>query len=235
MVASAIQKIMDLKENLTISVDGKTYWADNHKEVKPAKKKHPQYIGASTLSAIKQFAENVETIEEYPMFIHIVGPQHVQLQCENDEHGRRQLLVDACYQDTDFAFGRHYDLEDFMIKMQAQFVSNENTKALLMLLGNITGGEEQTQADDGITQIVKTKAGVALAGNTKVENPVYLMPRVTFPEIAQPERPFILRISGSQSKDVALFEADGGAWKLAARDSMMKWFATNLPDIPVVG
>lgn len=54
---------------------------------------------------------------------------------------------------------------------------------------------------------------MATIGKEAVPNPVYLKPFRTFTEITQPESAFVLRMRESGGIQVALFEADGGAWK----------------------
>jgi len=55
---------------------------------------------------------------------------------------------------------------------------------------------------------------------------VKLKPYRTFNEVEQPESEFLLRLSdGAQ---VALYEADGGAWKLTARRNIADYLRKQL-------
>lgn len=51
-------------------------------------------------------------------------------------------------------------------------------------------------------------------------------PLRTFYEVEQPSSPFVLRFS--ENAKVALFEGDGGAWKLEAVENIKKWLRTKL-------
>ena len=78
-------------------------------------------------------------------------------------------------------------------------------------------------SDDGITQQVVAKQGALLAADVKV-SPIYqLAPFRTFIEVEQPESEFLFRVS---DKNIfALYEADGGAWKIKAKANIRAFFA----------
>ena len=54
----------------------------------------------------------------------------------------------------------------------------------------------------------------------------------TFSEIEQPESNFVLRVD--RDANIALFEADGGAWKNAAVARIRDYLKWRLSDCPVV-
>lgn len=64
----------------------------------------------------------------------------------------------------------------------------------------------------------------------KVEPKVKLKPYRTFREIEQPASVFLFRLKNRDGAppECALFEADGGAWKLEATDKIGKYFAGEL-------
>jgi hypothetical protein len=68
--------------------------------------------------------------------------------------------------------------------------------------------------DDGVSQAIQAKVGVATVATVQVPNPVVLAPFRTFVEVDQPESELIFRMQNGPR--CALFEADGGAWKLTA-------------------
>lgn len=119
-----------------------------------------------------------------------------------------------------FDFGKYYDLETFMVLMQTCFQRAESWEGIVRVLGTIKDEKVSTSQDDGITQTVTARVGIALAANAPVPNPVTLRPFRTFPEVEQPASPFILRLQSGSAQGAkptaALFEADGGAWKLEA-------------------
>jgi hypothetical protein len=66
---------------------------------------------------------------------------------------------------------------------------------------------------------------------------VKLAPYRTFREIAQPASLFVLRLQTSRHGDkpeCALFEADGGQWKLEAIQALATYLRTALPGLAVL-
>ncbi len=139
--------------------------------------------------------------------------------------------------------------------MREQITSLENLKggavieayehAFAELLGNIldpnTKATEKRQivltvADDGITQQITVKTGIARIGDTELKSTLELKPYRTFREIDQPKSLFLLRLqSGKELPTAALFEADGSSWQLEAIASIKEWLASNIPDVKIIG
>ena len=63
---------------------------------------------------------------------------------------------------------------------------------------------------------------------------VTLKPFRTFREIEQPESEFILRYQNRNGIEAALFEGDGGCWKLDAILRIKEWLSDKT-EIPVIG
>ena len=130
-----------------------------------------------------------------------------------------------------FNFGQWYDVESFIIAMQSCFVQNEDSEKILKVVGNIKEEAVRQTGDDGISQQVTAKTGIATVENIKVPNPVVLAPFRTFREIAQPESKFVFRMQ--QGPRCALFEADGGAWKLDAMARIKEWLEIELEGLKI--
>ena len=110
--------------------------------------------------------------------------------------------------------------------MQSSFVDNEDKALILKVVGNVQEKNVSEAGDDGVTQTVVMKTGVATLENVIVPNPVTLAPFRTFPEIEQVDSEFVFRMqSGPRA---ALFEADGGAWKNEAMRRIKEWLECQL-------
>lgn len=83
-------------------------------------------------------------------------------------------------------------------------------------------------SDDGITQQVMAKQGAMLASDVKISPIIRLAPFRTFIEVGQPESEFLFRISDGNS--FALYEADGGAWKIKAKTNIRMFFEDALAE-----
>lgn len=66
-----------------------------------------------------------------------------------------------------------------------------------------------------------------------VPSPVRLKPYRTFTEVDQPESNFVFRMKEDKYEGVqcALFEADGGAWKLHAMESIQEYLEEQLEGV----
>jgi len=117
----------------------------------------------------------------------------------------------------DFHFGKYFDHEIFVVALQTLFAQTHQRDELLRIFSSIKTEEILEVADNGISQGVVAKAGVALVKAVTIPSPIVLKPFRTFREIDQPESPFVVRVKkGTPLPQVALFECDGGMWKLEA-------------------
>ncbi|GBF73081.1 hypothetical protein PA598K_01366 [Paenibacillus sp. 598K] len=165
-----------------------------------------------------------------PVLLHVESPTTVNVYSTYNRDMRRNLLISAQALLPDIPFSSFMDLERFNILLQSCFVVSETRDKLLAIAGNVQESNVATVGDDGIAQQVTAKTGVATMGNVVLPNPVHLKPYRTFVEITQPESRFIFRMQ--QGPRAALIEADGGAWKLEAIQSIKEFLATILgPEI----
>lgn len=123
-------------------------------------------------------------------------------------------------------FNQRLDYETMMITLKSKFVETPELLELVKLLGTITEENSAQLSDDGFTQTVVVRKGIALKDNKAVNPIVKLKPYRTFNEVEQPESQFLLRLS--EGGYVALYEADGGAWKLQARRNVADYLKSAL-------
>ncbi len=136
-------------------------------------------------------------------------------------------------------WGQYMPPEDLVVWLQTRFVDEDTDDRddVLALVGGLRDSKVREDTDDSYSQKVTTSAGVIGMAETKVENPVLLAAWRTFPEVDQPPAPFVLRFrSGSEGERPtgALFQADGGKWRLDAMASISKWLRGSLPEELVV-
>lgn len=130
---------------------------------------------------------------------------------------------------VDIPFDRKLDYETMMITLKSKFVDTPELRDLVQLLGTITEENNAMLSDDGFTQTVVVRKGIALKDNKAVNPIVKLKPYRTFCEVEQPESEFLIRLS--EGGYVALYEADGGAWKLQARRNVADYLKTALAEL----
>ena len=100
---------------------------------------------------------------------------------------------------------------------------------LLALLSHIDTSQGVSTMDNGVTQEVSVRRGVVLKEQQTVQPIVHLQPYRTFLEVKQPASDFLLRID--KDGHPALYEADGGAWKLEAKRSIAAYLGEQLADL----
>jgi hypothetical protein len=188
-----------------------------------------------SLSGIVQYVqENYD--KQPPVMVHVASPTNVVIYSTFNRDMQRNVLVDSEAMLPKIPLGGFLDSEQFNVILQSCFVQNETRDMVLSLIGNIVEENVKNTSDNGVSQKVVAKTGVAVVDNVVVPNPVTLKPFRTFSEIAQPESAFILRLQEGPS--CGLFEADGGAWKIAAMQSIKEYLdkalATEIEDELVV-
>jgi hypothetical protein len=114
--------------------------------------------------------------------------------------------------------------------IQSCFLPNEASAAVLKVVGNIVEENVQSTSDNGVSQKVTAKAGIAMVTEIDVPNPVVLCPFRTFAEVDQPESKFVFRMRGGDGNGVkaAIFEADGGIWRIYAMQNVKKYLQEKL-------
>ncbi len=198
-------------------------------------------LAVATLSAVQRYlAHNRDGLKLGDLVVHVESPTSVKVLNRLDGEDRTRegyLVATATDMTTNFLNGYHAT-EHFMIGLQTRFVETPARTDLLRFLSNIKTSEVKTALDDGMTQVVEARKGVALVDNVPVPNPVRLHPFRTFRELDQPESPFVLRLQqglNSGLPTAALFEADGGAWRLQAIERIKDWLVIALPpDVSVI-
>lgn len=164
------------------------------------------------------------------LLIQVVSPREVRLLSPLDEDSNRQKILRAvAILPDNIYYDRFIDTERFNIMLQSGFAHNEDKELLLKFTGLIRDEAVKETGDDGISQAVTIKTGVASVGQAVVPNPVILAPYRTFPEIEQVESRFIFRMQ--EGPNAALYEADGGAWKNEAMRRIKEYLVENLKEL----
>lgn len=139
-----------------------------------------------------------------------------------------------------FPFGKFMTQEEFAIKFRSLFVPSDknDTNYVLSFVSRLHGGTAITTEDDGITQQVGVSRGVSgkMTEKATLKPIVKLAPYRTFREIEQPESEFLLRtrLGDNETPLVALFEADGGAWRISAMRRIAEYIANMCSDVKII-
>lgn len=243
MIKEAIEKIQSITiqgmEPRKIEIGGRTYITHNGHEYSD-KPSYPATLRFTTLSGLSDYVEggyDKSFLTGTPI-IHVVDPHLVEYYGEAAPvYASRCDLAKAEPELPErFPFGRFMSGEEFMIRLQALFVQGVgNWQDVVEACAGIKKQDGIEYKDSGVTQTVAVQSGLSLAAMKKLPNPVILAPYRTFPEIEQPASKFILRATdGRTGPELALFEGDGGAWRLTAMAAISEWLKNRLPGIAVL-
>jgi len=192
-------------------------------------------LGVSTLGAVRDYlAANKDALDLGTLVVHVVAPTVVQVLGPLEARARvRETYLHAAAADLADGFvGRFMSLEEFVVGLQVRFADADDRKRVLALLSNVKHETVKTALDDGVTQVIQARAGVALVSDVAVPNPVLLSAYRTFRDVVQPSALFVFRLQSGRAgglPEVGLFEADGGVWKLQATARVREWLAEALP------
>lgn len=187
-------------------------------------------LTVSTLTGLVDYIKaNIDELEG-KLLVQVDSYDEVRLYSPLNSDRKRELYIKAkAILPNNVVYERFMDTEIFNIMLQSAFVDNEGKKIILKYTGLVQDEAVKTTGDDGVSQAVTIKTGVASVGQAVVPNPVTLAPYRTFPEIIQPESKFIFRMK--EGPNAALFEADGGAWRNTAILGIKEYLQEALKDV----
>lgn len=228
MLKAMINRIVELAAPTTYEIDGHTYASECLTRIDPPKYK-PIHIDVTGLDSICKLVRNEAKAVGRKIFIQIERYNKVTVFSTYDEEYERSYLY-RCVADTpNVTVNRFNPYENAVIELRSLYIPNNDTEYLLQLLSSISSESKVVSTDNGVTQSVEAKQGIALSQMVAVKPRVSLKPFRTFIEVDQPESEFLLRIS-SDGK-IGLYEADGGVWKLEATRNVAAYFEEALKDL----
>lgn len=235
--ATFVKAIQDNAETEIVTVTGREY--ATKPVYNPPLPEEPRILALAiaTLSGFSEFClRDLEPEVLATCLIHIESPTRVSLlSAIEGVQKKRQVFVVAQVTDKPYPFGTFQEHSDFMIQVQTMFAPSPGRDTLQRVIGTVKDENVRTSMDTGVTQHVTASAGIALSQDVAVPNPVELRPYRTFREIEQPASLFVVRLQKSGDlPEVALFEADGGAWKSDAFASIRKYLAAAVPNITII-
>ena len=245
-MGAAFQKKSDQLEQDMLDIDGRTYYWNRNtnrwEELKvslPDDEPVPGTIKFFTLDGVIDYIrENVEgLIPDHDsgerLILQVVDETTVALMSKPSTHHKERHAIIKCEAHVPrICFGSYISTDDFNTMLLSNFICTPAREELFKVVKSLTNEQSMNTADDGVSQVVTVKQGVSLASNCQFKNPVPLAPMRTFTEIEQPESNFTLRVN--EKANVALFEADGGAWKNEAVARVKEYLKKNLSEYPVV-
>lgn len=231
MLAKMIDKIVSLKETKTFEINGQTYTDGNLTRIPPHVDR-PRSIDVTGLDSIcKLIRTELDKLDTIVM-VQAVSYRTVEVMTTYQADFSRNILYQAKADVPGLREGWR-EREQALIELRSLFIPNEGTAYLLDLLSRMSNDDSVSTTDNGVTQTVETRQGVALKQVEEIKPRVSLQPFRTFLEVAQPESEFLLRVDAE--KGIGFFEADGGVWKLEAKRNIVHYFEEHLEDLIKTG
>ena len=247
MIKEAIDKVLSLAAPNKVEFGGQTYY---DRDLTMLKSPRPGMVSVSTLQGLADlYNSNLDGVNSGgEALVHITSPTTVEIVSKkSDEQGRRQIWAKSQYP-TDiqkFSFGQWLNTENFIIGLQScfqrTFIEKPDGKVVgdldyvLKVASNVSAESKVTNADDGISQNIEMAKGIVLKEQATLKSRVQLAPFRTFSEIDQPVSMFVFRVREQNgSIHLALFEADGGRWRLDAVASIAKWLKAHFGKVPII-
>lgn len=213
MERTGIEKIVELAAPNVQEIDGRTY---TDKRIIPVERPRVKTLELTTLNSLVKLIQEESIDYITPLIVQVSSYDAVEVFAGIQAADRKRENPYRCKAETiRIQFDQKLDYESMMIALKSKFVQTPELLELVKLLGSITEQSSAQVSDDGFSQNVVVRKGIALKDNKTINPIVKLKPYRTFAEIDQPESEFLLRLS--DGANVALYEADGGAWKLEAR------------------
>lgn len=196
----------------------------------------PRILEVATLESFRDYilagVEDESYLGNDQVILHVVSPTRVEIISSlfGDSNQRFTYLA-AITKPLWVPKEEFVSLEEMNIALKARFTDAGDRDQLILFLGNVVEAKAVTATDDGFSQDVEARRGIAGKDIARVPNPVKLAPWRTFPELDQPLSEFVVRLSGGGENSlpkVGLFLADGGRWELEAKKAIKEWLQNGL-------
>lgn len=239
MLKAAIEKIVSLANPEIYMIGEETYSTVNLRRVDPHVDR-PAMIEFGSLDAIvKSIATEIDRVT-CPVFVIVETPTCVEAVTTYRQDNMQRDFLYRAKPSLPKTLDNWMGHDDAMIALRSRYIETEDTLYIIDLLSSISDQSDVKTTDNGLTQQVTVKQGIALKQTERVKPRVTLKPYRTFLEVEQPASEFLLRMRpGDPEKGkealIGLFEADGGAWKLEAKHSIAQYFEGHLKELIEAG
>lgn len=243
VTATAVKEIADLARQAAIVQEitkGDYTFTDRLLHRLDMDPKSPVVLEFYTLAGFAEYLK-AEAEDDQPL-VHVVSPVRVDAVSKllgRDGHLRRRPASAVCKSAAmhGFAFNQFTSLDSLAIALQTCFEPARGTvDELRRFCASVRSSRTLGIADDGVSQTVEAKRGIAAVQTTPVGNPWILAPWRTFAEVSQPISPFVLRFREDDEPEAGLYETGDARWQVEAVQSIATFVRAALgPDWTVLG
>ncbi|WP_373098266.1 hypothetical protein [Faecalibacterium prausnitzii] len=242
-LADAIATLADLgkraAEPKPLTVKGHNYivtGSGDIEEVEPIEIPKPENVVTRSLSALVALVKTEvdSQFTDLPIYISCEDYKRVRVftKPNHDDDLHRWEPYEAVASDLPpLIEDVRWTFEEAQIRLRSMFQrapegETNDVDYILNLLSHMSVDQSVKSDDNGVTQTVQVRKGVSFVENQRVNPIVKLAPYRTFQEVLQPESEFVFRVYDDRS--ISLTAADGGMWKLAAREAVKNYLNSYL-------
>lgn len=237
MLKEALQYVArlatDSQEIIVKDINGETYIKGDARRI-PSDMASEMRLNSldSTVDYIKDCINGRKF--ELPYVVN-VGYKEIDVYSGLNDRLQRNSLIETTPSLPRISFDQWMDMESFVIQLKTCFVETENLNKLVAIVSSITDESKVSMEDDGFGLKVSQVSGTTIKKPEEFQiNPIVrLAPYRTFTELDQPESRFLLRVRDGGK--MALYEADGGMWKLEAQKNASDYLREALAEEIAVG
>lgn len=215
MIAEALKYVIGLSKPTIEEINGRTYWSSGTPVIEP---EYPT-VELHTLAGLVDWLKTSPDVPKVRIHVAVIDERKVVAYLPaSGPFQQRSTIVESEWDAKGFAFNQFRSLDEFIIGLQTCFVETPDLREIILLASKVSDVRELEQTDNGISQAVQVKAGLAMKAVETFKQAYDLKPYRTFPEADQPLSRFVLRAKKGRDDGIefALFEADGGMWKQKA-------------------
>lgn len=221
-----------------VLINGHQYTTE---DVRPVLEKEPRCLDVTTLTALVDYlTANMDKHDVAALPRRSPGLRSYPLQALRKRLQPAQGIRVRQTRTTATAVEHVPAGEEFNFLLQSCFVEPDapvkatDRGRVLKYASNVTTTVEANTEDDGVTQAVTVRKGIAGKGVDVLPNPVTLRPYRTFTEVEQPASRFVFRCKDNNGVTFALVEADGGAWRGEAIRNIKAFMESRVPGLTVI-
>jgi len=234
--ATFLSTLKNLIQPGAVTVDGKSYSTSPlHNLPLPTEPPFPS-VKLATLDSLVDYIKQNRDKEPIETDAQIIcAAQFVDLvSSPRGENRRRDGLATVTCGRRSAEINKYLDMENFRLQLLTQYAESPEQRSVLTFISKITDSNVMTSEDDGVTQTVTAKVGVATHATVDIPSPIRLQPIRTFEEIDQPEGEFVFRMQkGPKGLEAGLFEIDTN-WQRKAAIAVREYLKAKLPEMTVL-
>ena len=228
----AIDRVAEMAKPFTFEFAGRQFCSAELHEIRP-KVDFPARYSVDTLDALVKLIRTEGAHYSHLLYVRVDSARRVVV--DTTYTGAewaaftRAPLYEAVTDVPSITVNQEMSQERAVVELQSLYAVTPDRDYLLSLLSRIDVNQGVSSMDNGISQEVSVRTGAVLKEQQTVRPIVRLQPYRTFLEVEQPVSDFLLRLD--KEGRPALYEADGGAWKLEAKRNIAAYLGEQLADL----